>query len=227
MARNPLSALQQKMREVERDNSRDRLAAFAICPAMSSADVDKPDVVNAHLTSCTNRATEKEEISVEEKRASAVAAAVRVGFGSGGGGTRNGRGGEVAHDGRYNGRRRVTESVPMDTSVSSDLAILVGGDDVVSVVAALEGLSTRRLSPSARLCDSAMKTLLKSRWIFLPSLLSCMVWSLCSTVRYFRWMMAGLVPRTVLHVMFIQLFVSFGRLETRRLKGMSTYLRDH
>lgn len=119
----------------------------------------REEMVNAHLATCARGAEQEEE---------PAAAAAGVETTGEGGGTNVDNGGTsvgiAVAGGRHCCRRREMKSVPMAKSLSSHLAIAIGGEDVVSVVAAMEGLSARELQPSAGMCDAAMHELLQSRY---------------------------------------------------------------
>lgn len=173
VARKPSSTVQKRLEKEEKIIY--LLPACPMCPAKFSPNM-RPEMVNAHLSACARKAAQQEEAAaLEDNEVSAAAAVAAAGVGACGGGG----GGETFLSGRPGARRMVLKSAPMAKLVSSHLAIAVGGEDVVSVVAALEGLSARGLCPSAGLCDRAMHELLQSRYVVFQYVVLRVLWNVC------------------------------------------------
>lgn len=121
------------------------------CPICSAKfySSERPEAVDAHLAACARKAAAAD---IQEKTESGTGTLDRAASAA-----------EEGIGGRNRARRRTGRSVQMPSSISSHLTIGLSGEDIGSVVAAVEGLSARGQYPSSAMCDRTMQELLTSR----------------------------------------------------------------
>lgn len=144
--------------DLEEDEEERQLPTCPICAHIFYPG-DREDGVNAHLASCARKARVTAATTASDTLAGTPGESTDDSRPSSG--TTPERG-----SGIVNGRRKKRIGVQMSSGTASHLTIGLSGDDLGSVVASIEELAARGLSPTTALCDRAMQELLKSRCTF-------------------------------------------------------------